>query len=57
MSLYEFLKKTFLDSCSNSMHDLEQRRKIIEEHKEEANQFQELLKDECKSLKHLEKKS
>jgi len=39
------------------MHDLEQRRKIIEEYKEEVNQFQELLKDECKSLKHLEKKS
>ena len=57
MSLYEFLKKTFLDSCSNSMHDLEQRRKIIEEYKDEVNQFQELLKDECKSLKHLEKKS
>ena len=57
MSLYEFLKKTFLDSCSNSMHDLEQRRKIIEEYKEEVNQFQKLLKDECKSLKHLEKKS
>lgn len=57
MSLYEFLKKNFLDSCSNSMHDLEQRRKIIEEYKEEVNQFQELLKDECKSLKHLEKKS
>lgn len=57
MSLYEFLKKTFLDSCSNSMHDLEQRRKIIEEYKEEVNQFQELLKDECKSLKHLENKS
>ena len=57
MSLYEFLKKTFLDSCSNSMHDLKQRRKIIEEYKEEVNQFKELLKEECKSLKHLEKKS
>ena len=57
MSLYEFLKKNFLDSCSNSMHDLEQRRKIIEEFKEEVNQFKELLNEECKSLKHLEKKS
>ena len=56
MSLYEFLKKNFLDSCSNSMHDLEQSRKIIEEFKEEVNQFKELLNEECKSLKHLEKK-
>ena len=57
MSLYEFLKKTFLDSCSNSMHDLEQRRKIIDEYKNEVDQFKKLLKEECKSLKHLEKKS
>ena len=57
MSLYEFLKKTFLDSCSNSMHDLEQRRKIIDEYKNEVDQFKQLLKEECKSLKHLEKKS
>tara|TARA_R100000231_G_C5269090_1_gene148111 strand:- start:433 stop:606 length:174 start_codon:yes stop_codon:yes gene_type:complete len=57
MSLYEFLKKNFLDSCSNSMHDLEQRRKIIDEYKNEVDQFKKLLKEECKSLKHLEKKS
>jgi len=57
MSLYEFLKQNFLDSCSNSMHDLEQRRKIIDEYKEEINQFKELLNEECKSLKHLEKKN
>ena len=57
MSLYEFLKKNFLDSCSNSMHDLEQRRKIIDEYKKEVDQFKQLLKEECKSLKHLEKKS
>jgi|TARA_E500000305_G_C4012921_1_gene233817 hypothetical protein len=57
MSLYEFLKQNFLDSCSNSMHDLDERRKIIEEYKEEVKQFKELLNDECKSLKHLEKKS
>ena len=35
----EVLKKNFLDSCSNSMHDLEQRRKIIEDFKEEVDQF------------------
>ena len=57
MSLYEFLKKNFLDSCSNSMHDLEQRRKIIDEYKNEVDQFKKLLKEECNSLKHLEKKS
>ena len=57
MSLYEFLKQNFLDSCSNSMHDLDERRKIIEEYKEEVKQFKELLNDECKSLMHLEKKS
>ena len=57
MSLYEFLKQNFLDYCSNSMHDLEERRKIIDKYKEEINEFRKLLKDECKSLKHLEKKS
>ena len=57
MSLYEFLKQNFLDSCSNSMHDLDERRKIIEEYKEEVKQFKELLNEECKSLKHLENKS
>tara|TARA_R100001015_G_C4449497_1_gene40136 strand:- start:293 stop:412 length:120 start_codon:yes stop_codon:yes gene_type:complete len=39
------------------MHDLEERRKIIDKYKEEINEFRKLLKDECKSLKHLEKKS
>ena len=29
---------------------------VIEEFKEEVNQFKELLNEECKSLKHLEKK-
>jgi len=57
MSLYEFLKQNFLDSCSNSMHDLEERRKIINSFKEQIKDFNNLLEEECKSLKHLEKKS
>tara|TARA_Y100000114_G_scaffold152809_1_gene171723 strand:+ start:779 stop:952 length:174 start_codon:yes stop_codon:yes gene_type:complete len=57
MSLYEFLKENFLDSCSNSMHDLEERRKIINTFKKEIKDFNNLLEEECKSLKHLEKKS
>ena len=57
MSLYEYLKNNFLDSCSNSMHDLKQRREIINEYKEQIDEFKKLLNEECKSLKHLEKKS
>ena len=57
MSLYEFLKENFLDSCSNSMHNLEERRKIINTFKKEIKDFNNLLEEECKSLKHLEKKS
>lgn len=57
MSLYEFLKENFLDSCSNSMHDLEERRKIINTFKKEIKDFNNLLEEECKSLKHLEKKT
>jgi len=56
MSLYEFLKNNFLDSCSDSMHDLKQRRKIINEYKEQIDEFKNLLNEECKSLKGLEKK-
>ena len=57
MSLYEFLKENFLDSCSNSMHDLEERRKIINTFKKEIKDFNNLLEEECKSLKHLAKKT
>ena len=57
MSLYEYLKNNFLDSCSNSMHDLKQRREIINEYKEQIDEFKKLLNEECKSLNHLEKKS
>ena len=57
MNLYEYLKNNFLDSCSNSMHDLKQRREIINEYKEQIDEFKKLLNEECKSLKHLEKKS
>tara|TARA_R100000700_G_C3135451_1_gene119106 strand:+ start:120 stop:293 length:174 start_codon:yes stop_codon:yes gene_type:complete len=57
MSLYEFLKENFLDSCSNSMHNLEERRKIINSFKKEIKDFNDLLNEECKSLKHLENKS
>lgn len=57
MKLFEFLKNNFLDSCSNSMHDLKQRREIIDEYKEQIDKFKQLLNEECKSLKNLEKKS
>jgi hypothetical protein len=57
MKLFEFLKNNFLDSCSNSMHDLKQRREIIDEYKEQIDEFKKLLNEECKSLKNLEKKS
>ena len=57
MKLYDYLKKNFLDSCSESMHDLRQRREIIDEYKEQIDEFKELLNEECKSLKNLEKKS
>ena len=57
MSLYEFLKENFLDSCSNSMHNLEERRKIINSFKKEIKDFNDLLNEECESLKHLENKS
>tara|TARA_R100001463_G_C3507920_1_gene219711 strand:+ start:580 stop:699 length:120 start_codon:yes stop_codon:yes gene_type:complete len=38
------------------MHDLKQRRKIINEYKEQIDEFKNLLNEECKSLKGLEKK-
>ena len=57
MKLYDFLKQNFLDSCSESMHDLRQRREIINEYKEQIDEFKKLLNEECKSLKNLEKKS
>lgn len=57
MRLYDFLKQNFLDSCSKSMHDLKQRREIIDEYKEQIDEFKQLLNQECKSLKNLEKKS
>lgn len=56
MSIYEYLRKNFLDSCSRSMHDLEQRREIINEYKKQIKDFQDLLKNEDKSLKQLEDK-
>tara|TARA_R100000482_G_C5009769_1_gene95142 strand:- start:292 stop:465 length:174 start_codon:yes stop_codon:yes gene_type:complete len=56
MNLYEYLKNNFLDSCSNSMHDLKQRREIINEYKEQIDEFKKLLNEECRSLKDLEKK-
>lgn len=57
MKLYDYLKQNFLDSCSESMHDLRQRREIIDEYKEQIDEFKNLLNEECKSLKNLEKKS
>ena len=39
-----------------SMHDLEQRREIINEYKKQIKDFQDLLKNEDKSLKQLEDK-
>lgn len=56
MTLFEYLKKNFLDSCSESMHDLKQRREIIDDYIQEINQFKKMLKQEDKSLKKLEKK-
>ena len=57
MKLFEFLKNNFLDSCSNSIHDRKQRREFIDEYKEQIDAFKQLLNQECKSLKNLEKKS
>ena len=57
MRLFEYLKKNFLDSCSESMHDLKQRREIIDVYKSEIKEFRKLLIKEDKSLRNLEDKN
>ena len=54
MEIYEFMKKHFLDSCSNNMHDLKHRREIIETYKEQFKLLKEFIKIEDESLKRLE---
>ena len=57
MNVFEFLKKNFLDSCSHSMHDLKQRRNLIDRYKKHLKNFDEFLNVEDESLKNLEDKS
>ena len=57
MNIFTFLKKTFLDSCSYSMHDLKQRRNLIDTYKKHLKNFDEFLNVEDESLKNLEDKS
>ena len=49
------MKNHFLDSCSNDMHDLKHRRKIIDEYKKQINILNDFIKLEDQSLKRLEK--
>lgn len=55
MEIAEYLKRNFLDSCSNNNHDLKHRRKIIDNYKEQLKIISDFLKIEDKSLKKLEK--
>jgi hypothetical protein len=54
MEIAEYLKKNFLDSCSNNNYDLKHRRKIIDTYKEQLKIISAFLKTEDESLKKLE---
>lgn len=54
MEISEFIKKHFLDSCSDNMHDLKHRREIIEVYKEQLKILKKFIKIEDESLKRLE---
>ena len=55
MEISELMKNHFLDSCSNNMHDLKHRRKIIDEYKKQIDILNDFIKLEDQSLKRLEK--
>ena len=44
MEIAELIKNHFLDSCSNNMHDLKHRRKIINKYKEQLNILEDFIK-------------
>ena len=54
MEISEYIKKHFLDSCSDNMHDLKHRRQIIELYKEQLKTHEEFINIEDESLKKLE---
>ena len=54
MEISEYIKKHFLDSCSDNMHDLKHRREIIEVYKEQLKILKDFIKVEDESLKKLE---
>lgn len=54
MEISEYIKKHFLDSCSDNMHDLKHRRQIIELYKEQLKTLEEFINIEDESLKKLE---
>ena len=54
MEIAEYLKRNFLDSCSNNNHDLKHRRRIINIYKREIKIILDFLKTEDDSLKKLE---
>ena len=54
MEISELIKKHFLDSCSDNMHDLKHRREIIEVYKEQIKILKDFIKVEDNSLKKLE---
>jgi hypothetical protein len=54
MEISEYIKKHFLDSCSDNMHDLKHRREIIEVYKEQLKLLKEFINVEDESLKKLE---
>ena len=54
MEISEYIKKHFLDSCSDNMHDLKHRRQIIELYKEQIKTLEEFINIEDESLKKLE---
>ena len=57
LNVFELLKKNFRDSCSHSMHDLKQRRNLIDTYTKHLKNFDEFLNIEDESLKNLEDKS
>ena len=54
MEISEYIKKHFLDSCSDNMHDLKHRRQILELYKEQIKTLEEFINIEDESLKKLE---
>lgn len=54
MEISELIKKHFLDSCSDNMHDLQHRREIIDIYKKQLKVLEEFINIEDKSLKKLE---